>query len=71
MSVLINIDFDCIIHKDKVFFAYCGSAGVLVKEAIHMNKKWTIFSVCALTAAIVIAAYLELTGENDYEAEEL
>ena len=36
-----------------------------------MSKKWVAFSVCAITAAVVIAAYAELNNEYDNETEEL
>ena len=36
-----------------------------------MSKKWTIFSACAVAAAVVFAAYAELNNEYDSEMEEL
>lgn len=36
-----------------------------------MSKKWAIFSICALTAAVIVTAVAELiSGSDDEEATE-
>ena len=40
------------------------------ERKVIMNKKWTIFSLCAIAAAVVITAIAELTAPEDEDAKE-